>query len=261
MHTHLHAIYFNSTSHRFGPGPHKVEILFEYPKVGPNPTNEDPATWTRVRNKVVIEMAPLDLMPHTVNFFLQQVHHELWDGCSMVTNAPHIYQIGPSYSDEDKANDPQHYDHFYERGLDKVSYQEYSKEYPHAQWTVGFAGRPAGPDFYINKLDNTMIHGPGGQTNDNDLHNEADPCFGKVVEGMEALGEMNKIPTAENNNEVRYPVVIVNTRILVPKDNPAEGWRDIKVGEKLDMGGGEDGELIMPMGHQQQQQQQEQQEQ
>lgn len=225
----------------FGPGPHVVEITLEYPKV--IDPNADPSTWPRVRNKLHIEMAPLDLMPHAVNFFLQQVHHQLWDGCSFATNAKHIFQLGPSYDAEDKdaadtGGDP-HYDRFHEVGLDKISYQEYSEQYPHGKWTVGMAGRPGGPDFYINKIDNSMIHGPGGQTNRHDLHNEADPCFGKIVMegeggGKRILDEIGLIPTDPGRNfEIKYPVVIIGAKVLAPKENPLDGWREIKSGEKL----------------------------
>lgn len=221
-------------SYRFGPGPHKVELEFEYPKV--TDPNADPTTWPRVRNKITIEMAALDVMPHTVNFFLQQVHHQLWDGASMVTNAQHVYQLGPSYEEETEVNAP-HYDHFYEKGLDKISYQEYNKQYPHTQWTLGFAGRPGGPDFYINKLDNSLIHGPGGQTNEEDMHNEADPCFGRIVDGFATLEEIDLIPVdAEKNYVMKHPVKIVRASVLVPKENPAEGWREIKAGEQFDEG-------------------------
>ena len=43
-----------------------------------------------------------------------------------------------------------------------LAFQEYSAEYPHRPFTVGIAGRPGGPDFYINLLDNVKNHGPGG---------------------------------------------------------------------------------------------------
>ncbi len=219
-------------SHRFGPGPHKVEMELEYPKV--TDPNSDPTTWPRIRNKLSIELAPLDLMPHTVNLFLQQVHHQLWDGCSMITNANHVYQLGPSY-EEDLEEKNSHYEQFYEKGLDKLSYQEYSEQYPHGQWTVGLAGRPGGPDFYINKIDNKLIHGPGGQTNDEDMHNEADPCFGKIVDdGQRVLDEINMIPTdAEKGYAIKYPVVIISARVLTPKENPVDGWRVIEPGTKL----------------------------
>lgn len=220
----------------FGPGPHRVEITLEYPKAI-DPTT-DPSTWPRTRNKLLLEMAPIDLLPHAVNLFLQQVHHQLWDGCSITNNAHHIFQLGPSYDNEEHKDRTQ-YDRFHDMGLDKVSFQEYSEQYTHGQWTVGMAGRPGGPDFYINKIDNSLIHGPGGQTNKHDLHNEADPCFGTIVMegeggGKQILDEISLIPTnPERGFEIKYPVVIVGAKVLAPMENPADGWREIKSGEKL----------------------------
>lgn len=238
---------------RFGPGPHRVEIELEYSKV--QLTNPNASSWPRIRSKVVIELAPLDLMPHTVNLFMQQVHHGLWDKCSLISSAHHIFQLGPSYDNdkkpepmigeatdvpnvgEDPRDDPgdQHYDHFHAKGLDKVSFQEYSDKFPHVQWTVGLAGRPGGPDFYINKIDNSLIHGPGGQINRHDLHNEADPCFGKIaLESLDTLKELDSIPTdPDRGHELTTPVVILNARVAVPMENPADGWRKVERGTKL----------------------------
>jgi len=219
----------------FGPGPHRVEFTLEYPKVI-DPTT-DPSTWPRTRNKLLLEMAPIGILPHAVNLFLQQVHHQLWDGCSFTNNARHIFQLGPSYDNEGHKDHSQ-YDRFHDMGLDKVSFQEYSEQYTHRQWTVGMAGRPGGPEFYINKIDNSLIHGPGGQTNKHDLHNEADPCFGTIVMegeggGKQILDEIGLIPTnPERGFEIKYPVVIVGAKVLAPMENPADGWREIKSGEK-----------------------------
>jgi len=232
----------------FGPGPHRVVIELEYPKV--QLTNPDSSSWPRITNKFAIEMAPMDLMPHTVNLFLQQVHHGLWDNCHVISMAKHIFQLGPSYDEKDKPDgvamdvpnlgeDPRdkpgdpHYDHFIAKRLDKISYQEYSHQFPHDQWTVGLAGRPGGPDFYINKLNNTLIHGPGGQTNRHDLHNEADPCFGKIVEGLETLKDLDTIPTnEEGEHKLMYPVVILAAYVVVPNEK-ADGWRVVERGMKL----------------------------
>ena len=86
----------------------------------------------------------------------------------------------------------------------------------------------------MNKLDNTLIYGPGGQANKQDLHNEADPCFGKVVEGFDALEEIELIPTDPDRGfAIKYPVVIVGTRVLAPMENPDKGWREVATGEKL----------------------------
>lgn len=226
----------------FGPGPHRVAMDVEYPKV--QQTNSDASTWPRTRGTIILEMAPLDLMPHVVNLFLQQVHHRLWNSCTVVSSATHIFQLAPSYKAEDATGDGNvsdttktHYDHFRAKGLDKVSYQEYSAQYPHEQWTAGLAGRPGGPDFYLNKRNNTQIHGPGGQLNKHDLHNEADPCFGRLVEGHEILTEIETVPTdPENNYALKYPVTIVEARVLVRKENHAEGWQAVPPGEKFDHG-------------------------
>ena len=188
-------------------------------------------------------------MPHTVNLFLQQVHHQLWDGCRVVNNAKHIFQIGPSYHEDSEQYYP-HYDNFYKRGMDKVAFQEYSPEYPHVQWTVGLAGRPGGPDFYINKLDNTHTHGPGGQPNEEDLHNEADPCFGKLVnDSHKVLEEIDLIPLdPDRGNEMKYPVVVISAKVLATSSSTGGGgkdggWKEVKAGEKSDR----EGDKIMPL--------------
>ena len=229
---------------RFGPGPHHVEIELEYPKAPGNDPKADPSTWQRIRRTLTLEMAPLDQMPHTVNLFLQQVHHELWDGSRIHYNPRHIFQIGPSYHEENELYP--HYDNFYKMGLDKVSFQEYSKEYPHAQWTVGMAGRPAGPDFYINKIDNTHNHGPGGQPNEDDMHNEADPCFAKIInDGHLILQDIDLIPYksidksdgshGQRSDELMYPVTVISAKILAHEEGPVEGgYKEVVHGKKLE---------------------------
>ena len=40
-------------------------------------------------------------MPHAVNLFMQQVHHGLWNGCTIVISPCHLFQNGPSYTGGD----------------------------------------------------------------------------------------------------------------------------------------------------------------
>ena len=206
---------------RFGPGPHRVEIELEYSQ-----WREflDASEWPRVRGVLLIEMAPLDLMPVAVNLFLQQVHHKLWNGCSFVINAMHILQAGP-HDYENKqylANKEGLIDRFKNMKLDKMPFQEYHAQYPHEKYTLGFAGRPAGPDFYINKIANVKNHGPGGQEH-HDLHEEADPCFGKIIGGMEIIDEINKIPVNyEMGQLLDQHVKIVDVRVVTEQRNPLE---------------------------------------
>lgn len=97
-----------------------------------------------------VELAPLSEMPHAVHLFLEQVSHGLWNkvGSSFYINQDHVLQAGPRTREARQ--------HFMDYSLDKMAFPEYSHAFPHNQWTVGFAGRPGGPSFYINKV--CMIH-------------------------------------------------------------------------------------------------------
>jgi hypothetical protein len=91
------------------------------------------------------------------------------------------------------------------------------------RYTVGFAGRPGGPDFYINKVDNSINHGPGGQSH-HDLHEEADPCFGKVVGGIELMDEINRIPVdREKGSLLAAPVKFVSGRVIAFRKGKGNG--------------------------------------
>jgi len=58
------------------------------------------------------------------------------------------------------------------------AWQEYSPQFPHKQYTLGFAGRPSGSSaLYISTLDNTDNHGPGSQGS----KTEADATLGKLA--------------------------------------------------------------------------------
>jgi len=77
-------------------------------------------------------------------------------------------------------------------GLEKLAFPDYSDEFPHQPWTLGFTGRPGGPDWYINKVDNSKGHGPGGQKQ-HALDEQGDSCFAIVSEegnGRERLASL-----------------------------------------------------------------------
>lgn len=208
---------------RFGQGPHYVDMEIEYPEY--QSTILESTNWPRARGIVRYEMASLDLMPVAVNLFLQQVHHGLWDGCSFVVNAVHIIQAGPHRHNGQGGYDhniPELYDRFISNKLDVMPFQEYSTDYPHVKHTLGFSGRPSGPDFYINKIDNSVSHGPGGQEH-HDLHEEADPCFAKVVSGEQILEDIYKIPIYSRDvgdgNLIVNPVIILNAKVISSNTN------------------------------------------
>lgn len=198
---------------RFGPGPHLVEVFVEFPQYV---SDLELDQWPRVRGKLTLEMAPLDLMPVAVNLFLQQIDHGLWNGCSFVVNPQHILQAGPHQPTPDgneySLNSAELLNRFTDAGLHELPFQEYRDEFPHEQYTIGYAGRPGGRNWYINKVNNTINHGPGGQRH-HSMNEDADPCFAKLVGGWDALDLIDKIPSDDHSRLVR-PVVIVDSRVV-----------------------------------------------
>ena len=196
--------YFLFLFQSFGDGPHYVELNLKLPEqvitenlpISPTP-------------KIVLQMASVEQMPHSVHLFLEQVYHKLWDDCAIVINAFHILQIGPhSLVDVKDRMKP-----FVDMKLDKVAFQEYNETFPHEKYTLGYAGRPGGPDFYINKVNNTKNHGPGGQEH-HALDEEADPCFAKVVSGFDVIDFISTMKTRGAQNILAYEVTIVTMKLL-----------------------------------------------
>jgi len=188
---------------KFGLGPHRVKI-----ELGFNPEEVPDGTAT----SFTIELAPIDLMPYTVNHFLQQVSLGLWNGCSFHRNAHHVVQGGPiaNYLNPGAKVSAG----FKKADLGSVVFQEYHKDFPHKKYTLGYAGRPGGPDFYISTVDNTRNHGPGGQSS-YAMKGEADPCFAKVIEGFEAIDRMHTLSVQPGDyNRLNHYVAIKSATII-----------------------------------------------
>jgi hypothetical protein len=75
---------------KFGPGPHQVEIDLLFPPDVPPVRDGMRGTGRTLSTTFRIEMASLADMPHSVQLFLEQVHHGLWDGCAFVWNPAHM---------------------------------------------------------------------------------------------------------------------------------------------------------------------------
>jgi hypothetical protein len=125
------------------------------------------------------------------------------------------------YSAEDYFEEDKRTKKYQDLGLDQLAFPDYNSEYPHVAWTVGFTGRPGGPDWYINKIDNTEAHGPGGQPQ-HMLEEQGDSCFGTVSiegEGRSALaGNVYSSDVYADNSEWHHfiytPIEIVHATIL-----------------------------------------------
>jgi hypothetical protein len=93
-----------------------------------------------------------------------------------------------------------------------------SPNFPHVKYTLGYAGRPGGPDFYVSTQDNTQNHGPGGQASYEEA-SEADPCFAKVVPGYEPVVDRMHQSEVQPGNYMRMKhYVAIRHMRLVPPD-------------------------------------------
>ena len=161
---------------RFGPGPHRVEIRVQIQ------VNDQMA-----EDKFVIEMFSTDDVPHSVLFFLNTVEKQLWDNTIFLHHEEidHIMAAVPlDYKNQGiKQADIQALE------LQSLAFPEYSAKHPHEKYTVGFVD--IGPTFFINTDNNTIIHGPGAQEH-HQLPEDAEPCFARVIEGVEVVDALMK---------------------------------------------------------------------
>lgn len=172
----------------------------------------------------MIELAPIDEMPHAVYWFLEQVTRGLFDGCSFHRNAGHVVQGGPAPNFLSPP-DPQLHKRFQRAGFYHILFQEYSPKFPHEKYTMGLAGRPGGPDFYVSTANNTKLHGPGGQRSYDDP-SEADPCFAKVVEGFNVVDRMQLGPVKPGGYKAFTDnVAIVSMKLLGKEEIPPDRYQ------------------------------------
>jgi cyclophilin family peptidyl-prolyl cis-trans isomerase len=159
---------FKSWCLSYGPGPHRVRFTAE---LGEN-----------LNSTFIVELVPVEAMPHSVHFFLDLVAAHVWDHTVFLhhEDVDHVMATAPIDYYTQKVK----FMHLHTLGWANLGFPEYHEDFPHEKYTLGFAGQ--GPTFYINTMDNARIHGPGGQGH-HLLPQDADPCFGKVVEGQDVV--------------------------------------------------------------------------
>jgi hypothetical protein len=163
-----------SSIQRFGPGPHFVRFTVE---------SEDSAK--TMSRSFVVELAPLDLMPHSVYFFLEMVNMKIWDN-TVFLHHEEGQRVIAAVPIDFRTQQVKHH-HLAFLGWKGLAFPEYSPEWKHDKYTLGFA--KGGPTFYLNTADNIKSHGPGGQDH-HVIDGDADPCFAKVVEGKEVIDDL-----------------------------------------------------------------------
>jgi cyclophilin family peptidyl-prolyl cis-trans isomerase len=180
--------YFNYLF-RFGEGPYYVEfkILVE-----------------GMEMYFTVQTAPNEFMPHSVYTFMQMVDDGVWDNTVFIHHWNHIVQAAPISPDGNTKHDLIAYE---------LTFPEYSDEYKHEQYTLGFSSQPGGPEFYINLMDNINSHGPGQQEHSTVL-NDADPCFAKIVIGKNAFERLRQASAdAESTEEIIFTTIEAVRRV------------------------------------------------
>ena len=119
-----------------------------------------PFLTTTIEYEAHVSMAKPGLLGR-VYTWLSQVEAGLWDGCAFVRNAPHVLQA--TTRNMEHVSQQRRFAKAKKEIDESLAFQDYSKKFPHEKYTLGFAGRPGGPDFYVSTQDNTYNHGPGGQ--------------------------------------------------------------------------------------------------
>ncbi len=137
---------------------------------------------------------------------MQMVKETIWDETVFIHNWKHIVQAAPISPDGLSKKDLSTYE---------LSFPEYAEEYNHKKYTLGFAGRPGGPDFYINMLDNDESHGPGKQDHSRVL-NDADPCFAKIVMGTDTLVRLQQYSDDAVSRNEPHLTTIRSVRRITP---------------------------------------------
>mmetsp|Transcript_46582 Transcript_46582/g.97886 ORF Transcript_46582/g.97886 Transcript_46582/m.97886 type:complete len:581 (+) Transcript_46582:163-1905(+) len=184
---------------RYGPGPYHVKFTLEF--------HTAPTTET-----ILLALAPLDMMPHTIHTFLQIIEKNIYIGGTFILMREHILVGGPVDSHDLNSNraleERMVNEGYFPEGA--LLYTEYTPEYPHVENTLGFNVH-GGPIFYFNLKDNTEPH--GARYSEEEGENEGDPCFAKIVEGVEVIQRMKDMPRAEGGG-LQDPVYIVKAEVV-----------------------------------------------
>lgn len=153
---------------KYGPEPYTVTMHLKFPESMPDYLSAGS------EGEITFELGPLKLVPYSTYFFLDVIDH--WKSGAFHRNAGHVLQAQMRSSET------------------QFAFQEYHPDFPHKQYTLGYAGRPSSAyAFYISTVDNTQNHGPGSQGS----ATEADSCFGRIIPteaNIQTVKRMQKQP-------------------------------------------------------------------
>jgi len=174
--------------------PYRVRLDLEF-----QPTTPDFEKDGGKDGHILIELAPSELQPHSIFTYLEVARN--YGGGGFHRIAGHVLQV--------QVRAP---------GVKHLAFQEYSPDYPHKKGTVGYAGRPSGPAWYVSLVNNARNHGPGSQQKANP--HEADSCFGTVIEGFDTdVQRIRKVDGDGFLGDHKKWVLIKKMQIMVPGDD------------------------------------------
>jgi len=178
---------------RFGPGPHRVRITIDFAANRSGDDESDDVVDTKATasssdlRSFVVELAPLSDMPHSVHFFLEMVQLGIWKDTVFLHHESNDHVV-PAIPMDYQRHIMKHH-HLGALGWKGgLGFLEHDGKWNHGEYTIGFTNR--GPTFYVNAVDNGSIHGPGGNQAHHVLEDDADPCFGRVVQGRDVVDQL-----------------------------------------------------------------------
>jgi len=185
---------------RYGPGPHYVRITLSL------------STSPVVSENILLKLAPLDIMSHTIQIFMNLIEDKLYVGGTFLLARDHILVAGP-IDVFDPENNQRLEEQMVEEGYfpdGALMFQQYTPEFPHKKYTVGFSSG-GGPLFYINIEDNMEAHGPRHVESEGDV--EGDPVFATMVEGFDVIQKILALPRNDDDS-LETRVQIVDTYVM-----------------------------------------------
>jgi len=183
----------------FGPGPFFVKLTFAFQDSLENVS-------------ILLELAPLDLMPHTVHLFLKMTSEKLLSKATFVLVRSHILVLGPQDS-FDAENNAILQGRMVSEGYEPngaLLFGEFTPEYPHTQYTVAF-NRRRGPTFFINIRDNSGMH--RSYYTDDGSYVEGETCFAKIVEGLDVLPRILSLKKRDGDT-LESAVYLVDSQLV-----------------------------------------------
>jgi cyclophilin family peptidyl-prolyl cis-trans isomerase len=205
---------------RFGNGPHYVEMQLAGVALDDTDNSDN-------SNKIILEMAPPDEMPHAVYWFLEHVASRLYDNGSSIHRSATAATAAPARvlfqgRGTTTAHHAQPSD--FEQNVQFLPEEYHSRWTAHQKYTVCYtAPADSGPSaFYFNTLDNeprnTIEAAAAAAANVDSL------CFAKVIAGFDLVDAIQAAPSPTKPDVApNHPSFsIVSMRLLKPNESQHE---------------------------------------